>query len=78
MCANFKFAVPAGINRKATKARKSESVYYVCATNFSGWRVGYNIDYRHDRCYVGFRKAEHFGESYYCLCNDKPVKPIGK
>jgi hypothetical protein len=31
------FAVPAGINPRATKARGTEQVYYVCATHFAGW-----------------------------------------
>ena len=82
VCQNtiFPFAVPAGINPKATKARGSESVYYVCAANigFAGWRVGHNIDYQHNRCYTGFRKSEHYGESYYCLCSNKEIPPIGK
>jgi hypothetical protein len=30
--AAYKFAVPGGVNPRATKARGSESVYYVCAT----------------------------------------------
>jgi len=77
----FKFAVPAGINPRATKARGTEQVYYVCATDIglAGWRVGFNIEYYPPgRCYTGFRKSEHYGESYYCLCSDKPMKPIGK
>ena len=75
---DYKFAVSAGTNKRAEKERKTEQVYYVCATNFSGWRVGFNIDYSKTRCYTGFRQSEIYGESYYCLCNDKPVKPIGK
>jgi len=76
----YKFAVPAGINPRATKARGTEQVYYVCATNigFAGWRVGYNIEYQQYRCYTGFCKSEHYGESYYCLCTDKEMLPIGK
>jgi len=72
--------VPAGINPRATKARGTEQVYYVCAANiaFAGWRVGYNIEYQQKRCYTGFRGNENYGESYYCLCSDKEMPPIGK
>jgi len=73
---DYKFAVPGGINPRATKARGSESVYYVCATRYSGWRIGYNIDYQHDRCYTGFRQAEIYGEHYRCLCTDKEMPPM--
>ena len=73
---NVPYAVPAGINPRATKARGSEQVYYVCATNFAGWRVGFNIEYARFRCYTGFRKSEHYGEYYYCLCSDEPMEPI--
>ncbi len=74
---DYKFAVPAGIHPRATKARGTESVYYVCATHFAGWRVGYNINYIDDLCYSDYRQAI-YGESYYCLCSDKPVPPISK
>ncbi len=79
VCQNtgYKFAVPGGINPKATEVRGSESVYYVCATFFSGWRIGYNIDYQRDRCYTGFRKYEHYGELYLCLCTDKEMPLLG-
>jgi hypothetical protein len=72
------YAIPAGINPKATKARGSEQVYYVCATNigYAGWRVGYNIEYSPHRCYTGFRKSEQYSEYYYCLCSDEPMEPI--
>jgi hypothetical protein len=73
---NYKFAVPGGINPRATKARGSESVYYVCATGYSGWRIGYNIDYQHDRCYTGFRGGETWGEHYLCLCTDQEMPPV--
>jgi hypothetical protein len=74
---DYKFAMPGGINPKATKARKSESVYYVCAAHYSGWRIGYNINYQHDRCYTGFRGNENYGEVYLCLCTDKEMPPVG-
>ncbi|MEK8016876.1 MAG: hypothetical protein VSS75_008405 [Candidatus Parabeggiatoa sp.] len=74
--AAYKFAVPGGINPRATKARGSESVYYICATHYSGWRIGYNIDYQRDRCYTGFRGSEHYGEVYLCLCTDKEMPPL--
>ncbi|MEK8019349.1 MAG: hypothetical protein VSS75_020955 [Candidatus Parabeggiatoa sp.] len=73
---DYKFAVPGGINPRATQARGSESVYYVCATLYSGWRIGYNIDYQHDRCYTGFRSSEHYGEHYFCLCSNQQIPLI--
>jgi hypothetical protein len=73
---DYKFAVPGGINPRATKARGSESVYYVCATLYSGWRIGYNIDYQRDRCYTGFRGGETWGEHYRSDCTDKEVPPL--
>jgi len=73
---DYKFAVPAGTNPRATKARGTTQVYYVCATHFSGWRVGFNIEYAQRRCYTGFRTSENYGENYYCLCSDKPMEPI--
>jgi hypothetical protein len=80
LCQNtdYKFAVPGGINPLATKARGSESVYYICATWFSGWRIGYNIDYQRDRCYTGFRKYEHYGEVYRSDCTDKEMPPVDR
>ena len=59
-----------------TKARGSEGVYYVCATLFSGWRIGHNINYQRERCYTGFRGSEHYGEVYLCLCTDKEMPPL--
>ena len=76
--AAYKFAVPGGVNPRATKARGSESVYYICAVNYSGWRIGYNIDYQRDRCYTGFRGSEHYGEVYLCLCTDKEMPPVDR
>ena len=78
--AAYKFAVPGGINPFAVKARGSESVYYVCATDigFAGWRIGYNIDYQRDRCYTGFRKYEHYGEVYRSNCTDKEMPPVDR
>jgi len=75
---DYKFAVPGGINPKATKARGSESVYYVCATNiaFAGWRIGYNIDYQSQRCYTGFRGSEHHGVHYFCQCSNQEIPLI--
>ncbi|RKZ58716.1 MAG: hypothetical protein DRR08_15710 [Candidatus Parabeggiatoa sp. nov. 2] len=73
---DYKFAVPGGINPRATKARGSESVYYVCATLFSGWRIGFNIDYQQDRCYTGFRSSEHYGELYHGDCTDQEMPPV--
>jgi hypothetical protein len=75
---DYKFAVPGGINPRATKARGSESVYYICATDigFAGWRIGYNIDYQRDRCYTGFRGSEHYGEHYFCLCSNQEIPLI--
>jgi len=76
--AAYKFAVPGGINPFAVKARGSESVYYICATHYSGWRIGYNIDYQRDRCYTGFRKYEHYGEVYRSNCTDKEMPPVDR
>jgi hypothetical protein len=73
---DYKFAVPGGINPRATKARGSESVYYVCATHLSGWRIGYNIDYRPQRCYTGFRGSEYYREHYFCLCSNQEIPLI--
>ncbi len=75
---DYKFAVPAGTNPRAEKARGTEQVYYVCATNiaFAGWRIGYNIDYNEQRCYTGFRGGETWGEHYLCLCTDKEMPPL--
>jgi hypothetical protein len=56
--------------------RGTEQVYYVCATNIAGGRVGFNIEYQSDRCYTDSRQAEIYGESDYCLCSNKPVSPI--
>ena len=77
---DYKFAVPGGINPRATKARGSESVYYVCATDFSGWRIGYNIDYQRDRCYAEWHRlggGNSFGEHYLCLCTNQEIPPVG-
>jgi hypothetical protein len=76
--AAYKFAVPGGINPRATKARGSESIYYICAVDYSGWRIGYNIDYQRDRCYTGFRGGETWGELYLCLCADKEMPPVDR
>ena len=73
---DYKFAVPGGINPRAAEARGSESVYYVCATHFSGWRIGYNIDYYQRQCYTGFRSSEHYGEHYFCLCSNQEIPLI--
>ncbi|RKZ43210.1 MAG: hypothetical protein DRR00_30115 [Candidatus Parabeggiatoa sp. nov. 3] len=69
---------PGGINPRATKARGSESVYYVCAVLYSGWRIGYNIDYQRDRCYTGFRGGETWGEVYRSNCTDKEMPPVDR
>ena len=76
--AAYKFAVPGGINPRATKARGSESVYYICAAHLSGWRIGYNIDYQRDRCYTGFRGGETWDEVYLCLCTDQEMPPVDR
>ena len=76
--AAYQFAVPGGVNPLATKARGSESVYYICAVDYSGWRIGYNIDYQRDRCYTGFRGGETWGEVYLCLCTDKEMPPVDR
>jgi len=75
--AAYKYAVPSGINPIATKARGSESVYYICATWASGWRIGYNIDYQRDRCYTGFRGGETWGEHYLSNCTDQEMPLLG-
>jgi hypothetical protein len=74
---NVPYAVPAGIHHKATKARGTPQVFYVCATNFGGWSVGFNIGVIDSRCYTAFlRGGGSYGEYYYCLCSDKPIELI--
>ena len=79
VCKNsdFKFAVPAGIHTKATKARGTPQVFYVCAANLRGWKVGFNIEFGERRCYVAYHDGgSSFGEHFYCLCSDKPIEPL--
>jgi hypothetical protein len=63
----FPFAVPAGIHSVTKKT------FYVCATNYAdtGWRVGYNIEWRKDVCYAQWVRIDSgkgsYGENYLCL-----------
>jgi len=74
---DYKFAVPAGIHTKATKARGTEQVFYVCATYFKGWSVGFNIEFIDSRCYTAFhRGGSSYGEHYLCLCTNQEIPPV--
>jgi len=72
----FPFAVPAGIHKPTGKT------FYVCATNYArtGWRVGYNIEWRKDVCFAQWVRMNSgkgsYGEHYRCLCTDKEMPPM--
>jgi hypothetical protein len=72
---DYKFAVFAGIHKPTGKT------FYVCATNYArtGWRVGYNIEWRKDVCFAQWHKMSgpaSYGRHYLCLCTDKEMPPV--
>jgi hypothetical protein len=45
----------------------------------TGWRVGYNIEWRNDVCFAQWHKASgpaSYREHYLCLCTDKEMPPV--
>ncbi|MEK8022031.1 MAG: hypothetical protein VSS75_034575 [Candidatus Parabeggiatoa sp.] len=45
----------------------------------TGWRVGYNIEFRSDVCFAQWHKTSgpaSYGKHYLCLCTDKEMPPV--
>ena len=73
---NYKFAVSSGIHKKTGKP------YYICAVSYAhtGWRAGYNIEWRSHVCHAQWHKRDSgknsYMEHYFCLCADAKMPTI--
>jgi hypothetical protein len=73
---DYKFAVPSGIHPQTGKT------FYVCSVQYArtGWRVGYNIEWRKDVCYAQWIRKDSgknsYSEHYFCLCADTEIPLI--